>query len=215
MHDAKCHTKLAPTEKLPVVKSEQAQILTSRAYTAQQVEMIAAAKQKNALSTQIAYTAGLRAHELLTIARANEQAPDARPALDTKFGGRNGVIYTVMGKGGLTRNVLLPASLAIQLKNRRLGEVSEPQWIEGFSINSDTMNGGNRWSSSFSTASQRTLGWSAGAHGVRHSYAQERMSELYKIWNRFNGCRVGDRIARDGPFSAWRSPKPTCDETRR
>ena len=173
--------KLAPAEKLPVIKSEQTQILTSRAYTAQQVEMIAAAQtEKNALSTQIAYTAGLRAHELLTIARANEQAPDARPALDTKFGGRNGVIYTVMGKGGLTRNVLLPASLAIQLENRRLGEVRTAVDRGVFYQQRYDLNGGNRWSSSFSTASQRTLGWSAGAHGVRHSYAQERMSELQK-----------------------------------
>lgn len=171
--------KLAPTEKLPIVKSEQAQILNSRAYTAQQVEMIAAAQtERNALSTQIAYTAGLRAHELLTIARANEQAPDARPALDTKFGGRDGVIYTVTGKGGLTRNVLLPANLAVQLENRRLGEIRTAVDRGVFYQQRYDLNGGNRWSSSFSTASQRSLGWSAGAHGVRHSYAQERMTEL-------------------------------------
>ncbi len=173
--------KLAPTEKLTVVKSEQTQILTSRAYTAQQVEMIAAAQtEKNALSTQIAYAAGLRAHELLTIARANEQAADARPSLDTKFEGRDGVIYTVTGKGGLTRNVLLPANLAIQLENRRLDEVRTAVDRGVFYQQRYDLNGGNRWSSSFSTASQRSLGWSAGAHGVRHSYAQERMSELQK-----------------------------------
>ena len=173
--------KLTPTEKLPIVKSEQTQILTSRAYTAQQVEIIAAAQtEKNALSTQIAYVAGLRAHELLTIARANEQAADARPALDTKFEGRDGVIYTVTGKGGLTRNVLLPANLAIQLENRRLDEVRTAVDRGVFYQQRYDLNGGNRWSSSFSTASQRSLGWSAGAHGVRHSYAQERMSELQK-----------------------------------
>ena len=173
--------KLASTEKLPVVKSEQSQILSSRAYTVDQVKIITAAQaEKNAFSTQIAYAAGLRAHELLTIARSNEQAPDARPALDTKFEGRDGVIYTVTGKGGLTRNVLLPASLAIQLENRRLGEVRTAVDRGVFYQQRYDLNGGNRWSSSFSTASQRALGWSAGAHGVRHSYAQERMSELQK-----------------------------------
>ena len=173
--------KLALSERLPVVKSEQTQILTSRAYTAQQVEMIAASQtEKNALSTQIAYAAGLRAHELLTIARSNEQAADARPSLDTKFQGREGVIYTVTGKGGLTRDVLLPANLAIQLESRRLDETRTAVDRGVFYQQRYDLAGGNRWSSSFSTASQRTLGWSSGAHGVRHSYAQERMSELQK-----------------------------------
>ena len=31
---------------------------------------------------------------------------------------------------------------------------------------------------SVSAASERALGWSTGAHGLRHSYAQERMAEL-------------------------------------
>ena len=174
--------KLAPTERLPIVKSEHTQILTSRAYTTQQVELIAAAQtEKNALSTQLAYAAGLRAHELLTIARPDEQSPDARPALDAKFSCRSeGVIYTVTGKGGLTRDVYFPAKLAIQLETRRLNEA---RVVVDRGVNYQQrydLSGGNRWSASFSTASQRTLGWSAGAHGVRHSYAQERMSELQK-----------------------------------
>ena len=113
--------KLALSERLPVVKSEQTQILTSRAYTAQQVEMIAASQtEKNALSTQLAYAAGLRAHELLTIARPSEQPTDVRPSLAEKFSGREGIIYTVIGKGGLTRDVYFPAALAVQLESRRL-----------------------------------------------------------------------------------------------
>ena len=173
--------KLSPAEKLPVVKSEQAQILNSRAYTNVQIKMIAAAQtEKNALSTQLAYAAGLRAHELLTIARPDEQPTDARPALDEKFSGREGVIYTVTGKGGLTRDVYFPAALAIRLENRRLNEsrIAEDRGV--FYKQRYDLNGGNRWSSSFSTASKRALGWSSGAHGVRHSYAQERMSELQK-----------------------------------
>lgn len=38
--------------------------------------------------------------------------------------------------------------------------------------------GGKNWSNSFSAASKRELGWSHGAHGLRHSYAQNRMDEL-------------------------------------
>ncbi len=91
-------------EHLPVVKSEQAQILSSRAYSPDQVALIAAAQQPaNALATAIALAAGLRAHELLTLAPRQEQAADPRPAADSKFAGREGVIYTVQGKGGLVR----------------------------------------------------------------------------------------------------------------
>ncbi len=57
------------------MKSEQAQILSSRAYSPDQVALIAAAQQPaNALATAIALAAGLRAHELLTLApRQGEQ----------------------------------------------------------------------------------------------------------------------------------------------
>lgn len=54
-------------EKLPTVKSEQDQTLKSRAYTEQQIQMVATAQsEKHSLATQIAMNAGLRAHELLT-----------------------------------------------------------------------------------------------------------------------------------------------------
>ena len=43
------------------------------------------------------------------------------------------------------------------------------------------IGGGQRWSNALSAASMRTLGWSRGAHGVRHSYAQQRMQELQKL----------------------------------
>ncbi|WKA68926.1 hypothetical protein QU522_09925 [Klebsiella pneumoniae subsp. pneumoniae] len=82
-----------------MVKSEQAQILSSRAYSPDQVALIAAAQQPaNALATAIALAAGLRAHELLTLAPRQERAADPRPAADSKFAGREGVIYTVQSQ---------------------------------------------------------------------------------------------------------------------
>lgn len=94
--------KLAADERLPVVKSEQAQALEARAYTPQQAALIASAQnERNGLATEIAHAAGLRAHELLTLARRDERAADPRPALDTKWQGRSGERYTVQGKGGL------------------------------------------------------------------------------------------------------------------
>lgn len=171
--------KLEPTERLDVIKSEIAQILSSRAYTSEQVQAIAAAQApQNALATEIAYSAGLRAHELLTLQRADLRPADDRPALESKFSHRDGVLYTVTGKGGLTREVLIPSSLAEKLEDRRL---SVPQQVTDRGIHYQKhyeIGGGRAFSQSFSRASNNVLGYSHGAHGLRHSYAQERMDEL-------------------------------------
>lgn len=171
--------KLSVTDKLEVVKSERDTVLASRAYIPEQVQAIAGAQtERNALATEIAHVAGLRAHELHTLQRIEERAPSDRPALDSKFEGREGEHYTVQGKGGLVREVVLPGELAARLEERRL---DTPQTVTDRGIRYESrydIAGGQRWSNSFSAAANRTLGWSEGAHGVRHSYAQERMQEL-------------------------------------
>ncbi|MDD1829923.1 site-specific integrase [Photobacterium sp. ZSDE20] len=173
--------KLGQNEKLSVIPSEKQKISQSRAYTSDQAKMVANAQtEKNALSTAIAHAAGLRAHELHTLQRIDERSPDERPAFDEKFSGREGERYTVQGKGGLIREVQIPKDLADRLEVRRL---EQPQRITDRGVHYTTrydINGGNRWSSAFTTASNRALGWSTGAHGLRHSYAQERMSELQR-----------------------------------
>ena len=171
--------KLAPSERLPVTKSELTQTLEGRAYTPQQAELIASAQAPhNALATEIAHAAGLRAHVLLTLRPVDERAADPRPTLDSKWAGRDGVIYTVQGKGGLVREVMIPRELAARLEERRL---DTPQAVTDrgvFYQSQYDIGGGQRWSNSVSAASDRTMGRSTGAHGLRHSYAQERMTEL-------------------------------------
>lgn len=171
--------KLAPKVRLPVVKAAEAQVLKARAYTREQVVRVANAQTpKNALATRIAHAAGLRAHELHSLVPVTERGADPRPALPSKFRGRAGETYTVQGKGGLVREIVLPQELVKPLEALRLDQpikytdrgVHYPKHYD--------LAGGKSWSSSFSSASIRVLGWSAGAHGVRHSYAQERMSEL-------------------------------------
>lgn len=170
---------LPENSRLPVIKSEQQQVLKSRAYSERQVEIVAGKQlASNSLATQLSYAAGLRAHELLTLARCNERSADKRPANEHKWAGRDGVLYTVQGKGGLIRQVLLPTKLAEELElHRRTQPVTvrdrEVNYISRYNI-----AGGQRWSNSFSAASKRALGWSRGAHGLRHSYAQQRMYEL-------------------------------------
>ncbi len=166
--------------KLPVIKSELTQALKSRAYTAEQVHLIAASQTaKNSLATQIAHAAGLRAHELLTLRSKTERPASAhRIWANNRFVGREGEIYTVVGKGGLIREVLIPTILAAQLESKRL---TTPMIVEDRGIKYNQyydISGGKNWSNSFSAASNRSLGWSHGAHGLRHTYAQHRMDEL-------------------------------------
>lgn len=179
-------------ETLEVTKSQQETTLEHRAYTPEQVAAVAAAQnEKNAFSTELAYAAGLRAHELLTLRPIAEQPADVRhyedgsvKSLETKWQGRDqGIAYSVVGKGGLTREVRLPADLAARLEERRL---PEPRTVVDRNVRYEQhydLAGGQKWSNSFSAASNRALGWSTGAHGLRHSYAQERMAELSKVCN--------------------------------
>lgn len=175
---------LKKDETLTVIKcaEQNKQVLKSRAYTPKQVQIIANKQtEKNALSTELSYKSGIRAHELITLGRSSEQPPNQRPALAEKWQGRDGTIYTVTGKGGLVRNVLLPDDLAQRLEAQRLdGPVTYTDrgihYTQRYGI-----GGGKNWSNSFSHVSKKSLGWSAGGHGLRHTYAQQRMQELQRL----------------------------------
>lgn len=171
---------LALGVELPRVRSISDKYLTSRAYTSTQISLITESlSQRNALAVQIAYRAGLRTHELLTISRADEaQRTGSRTWTDERFAGREGVLYLVTGKGGLVREVMIPSSLATELESRRL---AESVLVKDRGINYQQhydIGGGHALSQAFSDASKRTLGYSHGIHGVRHKYAQERIDEV-------------------------------------
>jgi len=132
--------------------------LKSRAYSAVQVEAIAQHQSPaNALATRVAYACGLRAHELHTIRRESNGS------------------YSVVGKGGLSRSIRMPKTLANELESRRL---QTPRKIKDRGVIYEKhydIGGGNSFSKSFGDASKRVLGFSLGAHGLRHSYAQNRL----------------------------------------
>ncbi len=167
-------------QKITVIKSELQSIQKSRAYTQDQIDLIAKSQTaKYQLATQIAHAAGLRAHELLAIRKPKDQPKSShRKWTKARFNGREGEIYTVIGKGGLIREVLIPTALAKQLETRRLQlptttydrKIKYQQYYD--------IGGGKKWTDSFSTASKRLFNWSHGAHGLRHTYAQERLEEL-------------------------------------
>ena len=180
--------QLPPGATLPVIKSAKPHRPTPRAYSPVQVRAVAERQDpRNALATEIVHASGIRAHELLTLGRPDEQPPDDRrershltgtAAEGMKFAGRDGVVYTVVGKGGLVREVLIPHRLTERLEERRL-DAPAPVVDRGVRyVQHYDLGGGHAFSASFSRASVEALGKSKGAHGLRHGYAQQRMREL-------------------------------------
>ena len=137
-----------------------------------------------ALATALAYHCGLRAHELLTIQRYDRLPKRERNLIEgnkkwdeKRLKGRDGVRYTVKGKGGMLRVVVVPRNLATRLEARYVPGGVRVQDRKIYYRQFYTISGGCKWSASFSRASERAFGWSLGAHSCRHTFAQDRLSE--------------------------------------
>ncbi|YCH23345.1 site-specific integrase [Pseudomonas sp. D1-3] len=188
--------QLSPGATLEVIKSSatgRRLADQSRAYNREQVVSIASRQAThNALATELAHAAGLRAHELLGLRRTHQRLPDERPTHGMKFQGirETTIGYTVHGKGGLVREVRIPIQLAKRLERTRL---AEPRVVRDRGINYQQfygIGGGQPWSKSVSAAAKAALGWSNGAHGLRHTYAQERMATLQRHLTRKEALEV-------------------------
>ena len=180
--------------KLTRPPSEIPYIRASRAYTQDAVSFLRTHQTARAeLSTRLVSEAGLRAHELLTLQRREERDPsDRRAWRDDRFtgGDREGwITYTVNGKGGLVREIQISPETASMLESVRH---DEPKKVidRGIAYASryDVM-GGKSYSNSFSKLSKAQLGHSHGAHGIRHTYAQERMKELGNAGKRYDDAK--------------------------
>ena len=172
-----CHL----SEKLDRVQALEKTVLSTRSYTKEQVREIASQQsERNSLATQIVHAAGLRASELNTLRPISEKQPSTHRAWSAdRFTGREGIRYTVAGKGGLIREVLIPHVLAGRLEATRIAAGPVPITDRG--VHGEkyyNIGAGKNWSTSFSRVSENKLGWSNGGHGLRHSYAQQRMREL-------------------------------------
>ncbi|GEM77851.1 hypothetical protein VSU01S_00960 [Vibrio superstes NBRC 103154] len=183
--------ELAQKQTLEVIETELEEVTRSRAYDDEQIDLIQQAQSdRHSLTTRIAAAAGFRAHELGTLLPKEEREPDFREAhSEYRFAGQEDwVAYTVVGKGGLCREARLPRALADELEERRL---EKPIWRTDRDIPYKTyydIGFGKQWSDSFSKASTRVLNWSHGAHGLRHTYAQQRMETLMRY------CRYEDAL---------------------
>lgn len=185
--------RLEPSQKLDVVKSERETIEQSRSYTPDQVQRITEHQtDRHALSTEICHQAGLRAHELYTLRPSGEVQPSPRDVHPDKFSHipNQTHTYTVEGKGGLIREVQIPTQLAERLEAFRL---DAPRDVIDRGVNYTThydIAAGHKFSDAFSKASSRALGYSNGAHGLRHSYAQDRYEQLANHYARNDVMRI-------------------------
>lgn len=155
----------------------------SRAYARDELERIRACQsERNALATRVAYEAGLRGAELLTLRRFAERGPSVPEKWDAQrwIGKENWSRFTVCGKGGLVREVRLSLETARELEARRCS----PHEVVDRKIRCTTVydiGGGNAWARSFSDASLRALGVSRGAHGVRHAFVREEVERFVAL----------------------------------
>ncbi len=156
----------------------------SRIYTDKQLEIVSSRlSDRNAFSVKLCAAAGLSVHELHTIKRIDEQMPTR--AVDYKRtqaafkGMENYERYSVVGKGGLCREVRLAPELARELEAHRLEKSIEmkDRGITYKNVRYD-LAAGNSLSQAFGDASRRAFGWSRGIHGLRHCYAQKRYQKL-------------------------------------
>jgi len=172
--------KLTIREQIPV-RYEQDEVIKSRSYTHTQIDMIKNRMSlKNALSVEIAHMTGVRAHELYTIDKLDNQPSDIRPEHKLKFQDKlNWERYSVIGKGGLIREIRLPPELAKRLESHRLPTPVQVHDRAVFYDKKFDIGGGKKFSNAFSSASKRTLGFSNGAHGIRHTYAKTELG-LYQ-----------------------------------
>ena len=110
---------------------------------------------------------GIRAHELLTLGRSDEQTLHDRrershltrtAAKGMKYARRDGVIYTVVGGGGLVPELPLPHRLAGRLEQRRRPIPALVMDRGVYYRKRYDIGGGQDFSASFSRASMAVLG---------------------------------------------------------
>lgn len=171
---------LQPQQPLQFVASAIPTVQEDRAYTMRQIDLLLKhANDSLALSIKLAVDAGLRSMELVTICAIDRLSPSPRAWDSSRFAGRQGTgVFAVHGKGGLIREVRVAKPLADQL----LG-CARPLPLRvshrGAHLQSHfELVAGHPFCIQFGRLSQQVLGFSHGAHGLRHSFAQRRRIEL-------------------------------------
>jgi site-specific recombinase XerD len=152
----------------------------NRAYSSPQIQLLCSvAPASLALSINLAFCAGLRVMELVSIGSLSDFSVSRRRWHSKRFSGReNYCALVVHGKGGLLREVRVPHELFEQLMELRRPAPIRANNRRAHLTSYFDLISGHDFSIKFTHLSQQELGFSHGAHGLRHSYAQQRLHEL-------------------------------------
>ena len=162
------------------ILSEVETHVENRAYTQPQLDyLILKAPHDLKLSIELASNAGLRSMELITLSPPLTLCQSDRNWHEHRFAGRsNDESFIVHGKGGLHREIRLSPELADRIKQlTRPAPVTVSNRETHLTSYFDLM-GGHTFCLKFSLLSKKVLGFSYGAHGLRHTFAQKRLLEL-------------------------------------
>ena len=167
------------SDRIPWVKSQVPDLVKWRPYQPKQIELLMEEARSNEdLPIAICTTAGVRTMELVTICKAGDHAESERDWPERFLGRETWVPYVVHGKGNLFREIRVPLEISEALeKVRRPQPVRVASREQKYWSYYDIL-GGQRFGQAFSRLSVRALGWSTGAHGLRHSFARFRFIEL-------------------------------------
>jgi integrase len=173
--------QLVFTVQFTPVQSIRNSVLRGKDLTKSEIEKIITTQtDKMALSTLVCLDAGLRASELLTLQPIDIQTPSqGRSWRIDLFSAREKYSeFTVHGKGGLLRRVAIDNRLVDEL-NAYKNTASNPRTDRGIHRTSAfDLAGGQSFSQSFSKASEAAIGYSLGAHCLRHIWAKNRFFDL-------------------------------------
>lgn len=168
-------------KQLAFVPSKLDTVLYARNYQLSEVlQLIQYIQARNAISILLCFYAGLRAHELATLQRLHEGTrSNTRPWHHNLFAYEtNYTIYIVTGKGGLKRHVAIPNKLASIIELRRFPTPKTVRDREIYYQQNYDIGFGKSLSQCFTRSSLKHLRWSTGLHGLRHSYAKNRIKKL-------------------------------------
>jgi integrase len=167
-------------EPIPYFLSAIPRDEADRAYTTGEIYLLLQnCGDKLNLSIRLAANAGLRALELITIAPVGCLNESKRDWHKERFTGREeDVAFVVHGKGGLRRQVRLAPDLADELIQQLRPMPIKVRDREVIHTSHFDLVSGANFSMQFSMLSQKVLGESHGAHGLRHTFAQKRLRDL-------------------------------------
>ena len=144
--------------------------------------LLAVQSKRVAFSTLLCLDSGLRASELFTIRRIDEQKPSqGRSWRQDLFIHRAPYrTYSVWGKGGLRRAIAVSIPIADHLDELRLEKPREVLDREVKRVQHYDLVGGQSFSQLFSQSAKTSLGYAIGAHSLRHAWAKNRYAQLLR-----------------------------------